>query len=128
MPELLAQPCSEAELDRGDSEQVDLEVLAAELNAEQDSLVALAAQLDAADAVDAAPQTRAPADCVTVDSAAPETPPKVVPTPGRPPVFELKNLVWIQHPTLRTQTKKTRQGGSAIKKKKKRLRLAFKGH
>jgi hypothetical protein len=124
----------QADLDRSDSDKVDLEALAAELNAEKDSLVALAAQLDAAEAVDAAPQTQTTADCVVVDSAAPETPPMVVPTPGRPPVFELKNLVWIEHPALRTQTKKTRQGGKARSasrsaiKKKKQLRLAFKGY
>ena len=124
----------QVELDRGDSEKVDLDALTAELNAEQDSLVALAAQLEAADAVDAAAQARGSADFAATGSVARKTPPTVERTPERQPVFELKNLVWIQHPALRTQTKPPRQGGerhragrsSVIKKKKRQLRLAFK--
>ena len=106
----------QAELDSNEADaKVDLDALAAELDAEQDSLAALAAQLDAAEeAVEVAPQRWTPVECAAVQSAAPATPPRTTPTPGHPPAFELKNLVWIDHPALRTLKMQTQRKNYAM--------------
>eukprot|EP01046_Picozoa_sp_COSAG06_P035194 COSAG06_NODE_3756_length_4940_cov_2.022309_3_plen_381_part_00 len=119
----------EAELD-GDTggSALDLDALAAELAAQQNDLAALAAQLDAAGVAGAPAVPSTPAvpptvaeyatDAVEESLAATPPPPAMMMSPARPtdidasPVFELKNVVWLDHPALRTQTKrkKTRRG------------------